>query len=70
MISRQWCGVARNADADRYVAYLRTETFPALSRIAGFIGASILRRSVPKGVEFRIDDGDLRSDCRALRGCR
>jgi len=54
MISRQWCGIARNADADRYVAHLRTETFPALSRIAGFVGASILRRSVPKGVEFRI----------------
>jgi heme-degrading monooxygenase HmoA len=54
MISRQWCGVARNADADRYVSHLRTETFPALSRIGGFIGASILRRSVPDGTEFRI----------------
>ena len=54
MISRQWRGVAKNSDADRYVDHLRTETFPQLSRIAGFIGASILRRTVAGGVEFRI----------------
>lgn len=54
MISRQWQGVAKSSEADRYVAHLRTETFPQLSRIAGFLGATILRRTVAEGVEFRI----------------
>jgi heme-degrading monooxygenase HmoA len=54
VISRQWRGVAKSSDADRYVAHLRTETFPHLSEIAGFIEASILRRTVADGVEFRI----------------
>lgn len=54
MISRQWCGVAKSSDADRYVSHLRTETFPQLSQIEGFIGAAILRRTVADGVEFRI----------------
>jgi heme-degrading monooxygenase HmoA len=54
MISRQWRGIAKSSEADRYVSHLRTETFPQLSRIPGFIGASILRRPVAAGVEFRI----------------
>src|SRR5687767_5124132 len=54
MISRQWCGVAKSSDADRYVTHLQAETFPQLSQIEGFIGASILRRTVADGVEFRI----------------
>lgn len=54
MISRQWCGVARRSEADSYVTHLRSETFPQLDRIAGFRGASILRRDVPAGIEFRI----------------
>lgn len=78
MISRQWRGVARNSDADRYVSHLRAETFPQLSKLRGFIKASILRRTVVDGVEFRIvttwasssDDGQVRSNGRALRGAR
>src|SRR5687768_2054258 len=54
MISRQWRGVARTSDADRYVAHLRAQTFPLLAKIAGFISASILRRTVPDGIEYRI----------------
>jgi heme-degrading monooxygenase HmoA len=54
MISRHWRGVAKRSDADRYVAHLRAETFPQLSRIPGFIDASILRRNLPEGVEFLI----------------
>jgi heme-degrading monooxygenase HmoA len=46
--------VANNSDADRYVAHLRTETFPQLAKIAGFIDAAILRRTVANGVEFRV----------------
>jgi len=54
MISRQWCGIAKSSEADNYVSHLRSETFPQLQRISGFIGASILRRAVSDGVEFRI----------------
>ena len=54
MISRQWCGIARRSEADRYVAHLLTETFPQLEQIVGFRGTSILRRDVAVGVEFRI----------------
>jgi heme-degrading monooxygenase HmoA len=36
------------------VEHLRTETFPALRKIPGFIDASILSRSVGNGVEFLI----------------
>lgn len=54
MISRQWRGVAKSSEADNYVAHLRSETFPQLFRIPGFIGASMLRRTVANGVEFRI----------------
>jgi hypothetical protein len=54
MISRQWCGLAKPAQADAYVLHLRKETFPQLSKIPGFIDASILRRNVAEGVEFLI----------------
>lgn len=54
MISRQWRGVANESDADRYVSHLREETFPRLSGIPGFIEASILRRAVEEGIEFRV----------------
>lgn len=54
MISRQWVGVARLAEAERYVEHLKTETFPKLAQIAGFRDAAILRRNVADGAEFRI----------------
>ena len=54
MISRQWRGIARHSEADRYVSHLRTQTVPQLARIAGFRGASILRRDSAEGVEFLI----------------
>jgi heme-degrading monooxygenase HmoA len=54
MISRQWHGVAKSTHADEYVEHLLTETFPQLSKIPGFIDASILRRNVRQGVEFLI----------------
>ena len=54
MISRQWRGLAKASSADAYVEHLRNETFPALARIAGFVGASILRRTLANGVEFLI----------------
>jgi heme-degrading monooxygenase HmoA len=54
MISRQWRGLAKAPQADLYVRHLHTETFPALHSIPGFVGASILRRSVARGVEFLV----------------
>jgi len=54
MISRHWKGVARLEKADSYIDHLRRDTFPKLSKIRGFIGASILRRVVSQGVEFLV----------------
>ena len=54
MISRHWKGVAKPDEADRYIEHLRRETFPRLSNIDGFVGASILRRRTTRGVEFLI----------------
>ena len=54
MISRYWRGLAKRPHADDYVQHLRSETFPGLSKIPGFINASILRRNVQRGVEFLI----------------
>ena len=54
MISRQWRGITKRSDADAYVSHLQAETFPQLARIPGFLNASILRRDVTEGTEFRI----------------
>jgi heme-degrading monooxygenase HmoA len=54
MIARHWRGVAKADRADAYVEHLRSETFPALRRLRGFVSASILRRPVAGGVEFLI----------------
>jgi heme-degrading monooxygenase HmoA len=54
MISRQWIGIAKPAEARSYVEHLHRDTFPKLASIGGFISASILRRSLPIGEEFLI----------------
>ena len=54
MISRHWRGLAKEGYADAYVEHLQTETFPAIRALAGFEGASILKRDVPGGVEFLV----------------
>ena len=54
MISRQWRGLAKAVCAQAYVEHLRTETFPTIAALPGFVSASILRRIVPRGVEFLI----------------
>jgi heme-degrading monooxygenase HmoA len=40
--------------AHNYVRHLRSETFPALQRIPGFVDASILSRQLPDGIEFLV----------------
>ena len=52
MICRYWRGLFRADRADDYVAHLRTQTFPRLERLNGFVSASILRRNLAAGVEF------------------
>jgi heme-degrading monooxygenase HmoA len=52
--ARHWTGVARPGQAERYVDHLRSDTFPQLSAIPGFVHAAILRRAVEDGTEFRI----------------
>ena len=54
MISRQWRGLAKTARAQDYVEHLRTDTFPRLRELPGFVDASILRRNVERGVEFLV----------------
>jgi heme-degrading monooxygenase HmoA len=54
MISRHWTGVARRDCAARYVAHLEEETLPRLASLAGFVRATILRREVDRGTEFRV----------------
>jgi heme-degrading monooxygenase HmoA len=54
MILRQWHGLARSERAQDYIRHLRTETFPALRKIPGFVDASILSRTLATGVEFQI----------------
>ncbi len=54
MVSRHWTGLCRHERAADYVEHLRTETFQALSSIPGFLRASILRREIGEGTEFRV----------------
>jgi heme-degrading monooxygenase HmoA len=54
VISRHWTGISARDQADAYVSHLKAETFPALTAIPGFVRASILRRDVANGTEFRV----------------
>src|SRR5690242_8164560 len=54
MISRHWRGLSKPGYADAYVEHLQNETIPTLAKIPGFAGASILRRSTERGVEFLV----------------
>jgi heme-degrading monooxygenase HmoA len=54
MISRQWRGLARPSQAQNYIEHLRTDTFPALRALPGFLNASILSRPFRDGIEFLV----------------
>lgn len=54
MISRQWRGLVKMECEEQYIEHLRSETFPVLGALPGFLRASILRRPLPEGVEFLI----------------
>lgn len=54
MISRKWRGLARHNRAQDYVHHLRTQTFPAMKKLPGFVDGSILSRRLEEGVEFLV----------------
>ncbi|HET7549127.1 MAG TPA: antibiotic biosynthesis monooxygenase [Usitatibacter sp.] len=54
MIARHWRGLAKPECAADYEAHLRDETFPALRRIQGFLGAELLKRQAKDGIEFLV----------------
>jgi heme-degrading monooxygenase HmoA len=54
VISRHWTGIVKPGMSAAYIQHLQRETLPQLSRINGFISASILERPVNPGTEFRV----------------
>src|SRR5262249_6100046 len=54
MIARHWRGLVKPDRAAEYENHLNTDTFPGLIRIDGFLGGSILKRSVANGVGFLV----------------
>ena len=52
MIARVWTARARTEGADGYAAHYREHVLPALSRIDGYKGATLLRRGHGDGVEL------------------
>ncbi len=54
MISRHWTAVLQPGQEERYLQHLKSETFPRLARIPGFVRATILSRPMEEGLEFRV----------------
>jgi heme-degrading monooxygenase HmoA len=54
MIARVWRGLAKTANAQDYVEHLKTDTFPQIRALPGFVDAAILRREVAQGIEFLV----------------
>ena len=52
MISRLWGAIVKRERASDYIAHLRSETFPRLRTISGFVDATMQRRDASDGVEF------------------
>jgi antibiotic biosynthesis monooxygenase (ABM) superfamily enzyme len=53
MIARIWRGYAPSKErADAYEAFLRETFLPAATKIAGYRGAQVLRRTIGDEIEF------------------
>jgi len=52
MISRVWHGWTKRENAVAYENLLRREVLPGIHRVAGFQGATLLRRAAGDEVEF------------------
>jgi heme-degrading monooxygenase HmoA len=54
MIVRAWRGRAAASNPSGYIVHFRQSVLPELRRIAGFLGASLLRESRLDGIEFLV----------------
>ena len=52
MIARIWHGYTKAEDADAYAAKLKPELLPGISKVPGYRGSYLLRRSNGSEVEF------------------
>ena len=52
MIARIWRGWTTPENADSYELHLKPELLPGLSKVPGFAGSRLLRRTVADEVEF------------------
>jgi heme-degrading monooxygenase HmoA len=52
VITRLWHGWTNSENADKYEELLKSEILPGIHRIAGFRGATLLRRDAGTEVEF------------------
>jgi heme-degrading monooxygenase HmoA len=51
MIARYWSARTTSQNVAPYAEHLETVVFPGLRKLAGFKGATLLRRDLPGGVE-------------------
>ena len=54
MIARVWRGVAFPETVQAYLEHVQDSVLPEVSQIAGFCGASVLRRDMEAGVEVTV----------------
>jgi len=52
MIARVWHGYTKPEHADSYEAMLKPELLPGISKVKGYVGSYLLRRSTGADVEF------------------
>ena len=52
MILRTWHGTVRAGCERLYIDHLKSQTFPAINKLNGFVQAQILRRHTDRGTEF------------------
>lgn len=52
MITRLWQGYTTPENADAYESFIRTDVFPKLLEVRGFLGGKLLRRDLFQEVEF------------------
>jgi heme-degrading monooxygenase HmoA len=52
VIARVWHGWTKPEDAEGYESHLKPELLPGLSKVKGFLGSHLLRRSVGGEIEF------------------
>jgi len=52
MIARIWHGHTKPEDADAYESMLKPELLPGISKVPGYRGGYVLRRSLESEVEF------------------